>query len=805
MQRAHRPGAAMISSVRPALRALATVLAAVLLVGCAPFPAPLPTPTQPPTQAPSPRPVLSPTPRPTPTARARRSAADGLLRNGDTRWSDGDYSGALALYEQVRSDYADTPAAEEALLRIARTYLEMDRPLSASLVLTPALDGLTGETRHRADFLLAEALRRTGACPLAVPLYLRYREEGTALDDLVAERLAWCYRALGEHARAAEEFARAAGPYRSASDQVGALEQAALELRQTGAYTDALGRYEQILAIARYPWYRAAILFQMGETLQQAGRPEEAQARWQGVLSTYPQTAAAARAADALLTAGAAVDAYRVGQAYAAVGRTDEAVARFQEALEQGQQPQDELRYALAQARADQGDLAGALAELEPLVAAAEDARPLQEQARLLAAAGSVDEALAVYGLIAERFPEEAVAAEALYRAGLLLEEWGRFDEAVSMYEALLARFPGHPRAAAARFQAGLLRYRQGRFAAAAALWQEENGSARASLWLGLALARLGRRAEARKVWEEAAAGRGYYAARARELLSTGPGFGEFHQPPLRGNESAARREAQAWLEELWEQPIPAALPARLRTDPCFQRGRELLALGLVREARQPFALLIERQAGDGPALYALALYLREKGLYAQSILCTYRLLEATGLDEADAPEFLRRLLYPTPYAHLIVPLAQQEGVDPLLFFALVRQESLFDRYATSWAEARGLTQVIPSTGEWIAGVLGYTPFAVADLYRPVVSVHFGVWYLGQVQDEFGGQALPALAGYNGGPGNARRWAGYQVPVPDLDLFVERVDFSETRDYLEKVYTFYWTYRALYAPDSLGR
>lgn len=791
------------------LFSLALVLPAA---GCGPPATPTPpspsTATLPeaaatPTSLLRPSPSPSPSPRPTLSPGELHSAAEQLLRRGEALWADGDHAGALAAYEQIRSAYPDTPAAAESLLRTARTYLEMGRPLSATLVLTPALEALPEEARHRAVFLLAEALRQSDSCPLAIPLYLRYREEGTAMEDLVAERLAWCYRALGDNGRAAEEFARAAGPCRSAAEQVGALEEAARQLRATAAYTDALARYEQILSIARYPWYRAAILFRMGETLQQAGKPEEARSRWQELLSAYPQTAAAAQAADALLAAGAVVDPYLAGQAYAAVGRTDEAVAQMEEAWRRSASPPADLRYALARARADQGDLAGALGELDGLIAAAPtDPDPLMEQGRLQAAAGAVDGALQTYALVAERFPRHPSAGEALYQAGLLLEEQGLFDRAVAAWGALLERFPRHGRAAAARFRAGLLRYRQRDFEEAAALWAGEEGAdfPRAALWRGLALARLGRQAEARRSWAAAAAGSGYYAARAKELLSAGPDFGQFQQTPAVGTGFAERREAEAWLEESLGQPVSRTLPQRLRHDPCFRRGQELLDLGLDSQARQPFHLLSDRFSGDGPALYALALYLHEQGLYAQSILCTYRLLDLAHASEAESPTFLLRLLYPLPYAHLILPQAREQGVDPFLVFSLVRQESLFDRYATSWAEARGLTQVIPSTGEWIAATLGYTPFSVEDLYRPLISVRFGTWYIGQGLRDFAGQAIPALAGYNGGPGNARRWAEGQVPVPDLDLFVEQVDFAETQDYIQRVYTYYWTYRRLYAP-----
>ncbi len=746
-----------------------------------------------------------PSPSPLPDRPSPASPED-LLLHAEALSADGDYEGAARLYQQVLEGAPGTPAADTALLGLARSYLDMGQPLSATAVLSTALDMLSPEVRPRAYFLLGEGFQAVGDSPRAVHFYNLYREGGTAIGDLVAERLAYGYRALGDHERAAREFLQAAAPIRYLSDQVWMLEEAAREYRALSAYNQALECYTRILVRARKPWYRASILYQMGETLQEAGRPDEALARWKEVLSSYPTTEAAARAADALLAAGVEVDPYDVARAYRAAGRVREALPYFVEALRRGKDA-PELPYEMAQVRADSGDLSGALADLEALARShPTDPRPLEEQARLLKEAYLPNEAVQMYRRVQEAFPRTEAARKALRQVAQLLEEEGRLDEAVAEYTALVEQFPDHPEASEARFRAGLLRYRQGRYLEAAALWGREPRStglslhySRAALWRGLALEQAGRSKEARQAWEEASTGRGYDAARAQELLSEETGFGVYGGELALQETPEEQSAAEEWLSLRYGRPITAELPTVVRNDPFFRRGEEFLKLGRPEEAREPFTMLSQRFRYHGPALYALALYFRQHGLHALSISCTERLLELAGSREEDAPLFLLRLLYPVPYAHLIVPEARSNGLDPLLFFALVRQESRFDRYATSWAEARGLTQVIPSTGRGIAEQLGWSPFRLEDLYRPFLSIRFGTWYLGRQQEAFSGQAVPALAAYNGGPGNARRWAGYVLPVNDLDLFVETVDFIETRDYIERIYTSYWVYRRLYA------
>jgi soluble lytic murein transglycosylase len=677
----------------------------------------------------------------------------------------------------------------------------MGYPLSSTETLVPVLEQFTESARHRANFLLGEAYRQAGNCLLALPYYQAYRQEGTHLEDLVAERLAWCYRGMGDHGRAAEEFTLAASPYRSLSDQVWMLEEAARDLRDAGNRDGALARYERILSLARIPWYRASILYQSAELLDLLGRSDEALARWQEILGTYPETVAASWAADILIGQGDPVDPYHVAQSYRAAGRLSESLSWFEQALAAETVSTRAVRYDLAMARVELGDIEGALVELDLLIGEFPDVPELlMEKGRLVGMSGSISRALEVYSLVGERFPGTSEAGEALWRSGRLLEDQRHDDEAIATYTMLVGQHPELERSVEAQFRSGFMRYNQGRYAEAAELWTGTSGLAdtRIDYWRGLALGRAGLEDQAFQAWQEAASSEGYYADRARETLSGGNQFGTFSDWPVWGDESEEQAQAEAWLTMYWGRPFTSTLSEKVRSDPFFARGEELLALGQIDEAGRPLAFLIERFRYDGPALYALAHYLRQNQLHALSIRSAHRFLELADLGLGEAPDFLLRLIYPTPYSHLLVLHARANDVDPLLFFSLVRQESLFDRYATSWADARGLTQVIPSTGEWIADYLEVSSFRLQDLYRPVVSARFGAWYIGQQLLTFEGQAIPALAAYNGGPGNALRWAGDITPVEDIDLFVERIDYTETRGYIERIYTSYWIYRELY-------
>jgi soluble lytic murein transglycosylase len=109
--------------------------------------------------------------------------------------------------------------------------------------------------------------------------------------------------------------------------------------------------------------------------------------------------------------------------------------------------------------------------------------------------------------------------------------------------------------------------------------------------------------------------------------------------------------------------------------------------------------------------------------------------------------------------------------------------------------------QIIPDTATQIAGELGWPPaYEQDDLYRPIVSVRFGSYYLQKTRDMLGGNIYGGLAAYNAGPGNSLVWN--ELAGNDPDLFVEIVRFQETRDYIRLIYEIFSTYRMLYSPSN---
>jgi soluble lytic murein transglycosylase len=128
--------------------------------------------------------------------------------------------------------------------------------------------------------------------------------------------------------------------------------------------------------------------------------------------------------------------------------------------------------------------------------------------------------------------------------------------------------------------------------------------------------------------------------------------------------------------------------------------------------------------------------------------------------------------------------------------YSKMRIESFFWKYAFSSASARGLNQIIPSTAEDIARKLALSEFEQADLFRPVVSIPMGAYYLDFVGEATGGDTAARLVGYYAGPGNAQAWLN--IAQDDSDLFLEVIRLPDAKGYVQTTFIYFEMYNRLY-------
>jgi soluble lytic murein transglycosylase-like protein len=382
-----------------------------------------------------------------------------------------------------------------------------------------------------------------------------------------------------------------------------------------------------------------------------------------------------------------------------------------------------------------------------------------------------------------------------------------RDQNTVESYRNWVRAYPNNPRVPDARFFEGLVQFRAGQYPLALETWKgwtspevEVEARARAIYWSGRAYEALGQPDEARLHWQDAAATRpsSYYSVRARDRLNGVLGWPDASGALRSAAPTAAEEAAVAEWIAGWAGAArdPSAADAA-----ALRRGSIFAALGLARTADAELDRLI-RNTDDPRVLYRAGRLAQESGSWMASLRAGLRLgAMSPAKTSLEAPVGVRLLSYPIAYRDEVRSAAERTGLGPILLLSLMRQESLFDRFAHSTAEARGLTQVIPTTGATVAAQLGLAAFQPEELFDPAQSITFGSYHLADRVKLFNGDVFRAVAAYNAGPDAVATWA---PGSDDADIFVESIDYGATRGYLKMIYEYQSIYRGVLAASAGG-
>jgi soluble lytic murein transglycosylase len=221
------------------------------------------------------------------------------------------------------------------------------------------------------------------------------------------------------------------------------------------------------------------------------------------------------------------------------------------------------------------------------------------------------------------------------------------------------------------------------------------------------------------------------------------------------------------------DTPPTAQDLANARNDPGLQRSLALYRLGLRTEAVREWIRAV--QGRDAPFLVAAAHLALAEGHYDRAI----------NTAELADPRANFDLRFITPYRNVIEPQVRNQNLDIAWVYGLMRQESRFIVPARSHAGAQGLMQVMPATGKWVAKKIGLQGYHRGMLTDPDTNVQLGTSYMRMILDDLDNHPVLAAAGYNAGPGRARRWRDTR-PI-DATLYVATIPIDETRDYVQKV------------------
>ncbi len=325
---------------------------------------------------------------------------------------------------------------------------------------------------------------------------------------------------------------------------------------------------------------------------------------------------------------------------------------------------------------------------------------------------------------------------------------------------------------------------------------------------------------EARRWWSRAQ-GEGAEWWRARHALRARPSQGEALLREIAARSAytyyraAAREtlEARTAAEPLalgWrERPRVARAGQGARDIASLELPRRLLEAGLLEDCAQALVEwsavwgregVAARGASD-PQRTRLLLQAAHLAYAADQPSLGLRLAERMGRAVADSSDETRwsaiPWVYPPAYDSLIASAAERSQLpDRRLLQSLIWQESKFDPQARSRTGARGLGQLQLQTAAGIARELREPTPTDSALAEASLSLRYAGHYLAQLLRRFRGRVPVALAAYNAGPTVVARWLAWRGSQEDA-IFVERIPFPQTLDYVKQVMAAWRAYREL--------
>lgn len=153
--------------------------------------------------------------------------------------------------------------------------------------------------------------------------------------------------------------------------------------------------------------------------------------------------------------------------------------------------------------------------------------------------------------------------------------------------------------------------------------------------------------------------------------------------------------------------------------------------------------------------------------------------------------------IYPKKYAEYVYRYSEENKIDPLLTFAIIKAESNFNKNVVSSSGAIGLMQLMESTATETAENLGEALSVKEALFHPETNIKIGTSYFAHLKERYHGNELLALTAYNAGIGNVDEWI-QKGTIKEDGSDIENIPYKETNNYVRKIVRDYKIYQDLY-------
>ena len=408
----------------------------------------------------------------------------------------------------------------------------------------------------------------------------------------------------------------------------------------------------------------------------------------------------------------------------------------------------------------------------------------------------------------AEKQEAHAELDASLFALAQVKQHQRHLDKARHLYRQHIARFPHSPQHEEALKSLALLLLSDAQWEQAEhvllRLQQRQEALPRdarraslhgfAMLWQGRAVLAMGNRERAKAAWSRL----------QREFFSSYQGALAHHMlEKLTGATMPVAPLSRAVFEErMLYDPFDRQAQVQVA------RALYLLRLGMNKDA---ICEIKEQPAVGNAQMYVKSLLLHAAGDWAAAIKTftnidrSYRELLPTGSE---------RILFPKRFEEEVFTYARKAKIDPFLALALIRQESVFNPRARSSADARGLMQIMPRTARYEAQRLQKSYISAQEkkrikhavrrsknnLFDVSTNVLLGVHYLQRLLNKYDNTVL-SLSSYNAGITPVNRWLKI-FPDHDPMLFIDKIPWRETHNYVKLVLRNYFYYKRWYAQEE---
>lgn len=416
--------------------------------------------------------------------------------------------------------------------------------------------------------------------------------------------------------------------------------------------------------------------------------------------------------------------------------------------------------------------------------------------ARALARADQNDASIAAFRQFIIDHPDSTLVPRARYLAARLAFIMARWDEAITGYDEMRRLGDKGRRIAYYPYERAVSLLAAGRHGPALEALEEllkgrihDRERGRLRQLMGVAALGLGKKQQAIDIWQDVVAQRPYSLAAqfARMRLSR---LGIESPTPARvpavagGDAPRIPEDLQMMVDLGLHQYAEEELSRRERE---WTKGLEEDAAGRVRCATYGSLDVAQQQFQTGLQIA------RRRGLVGEG---------SWGAGGSLEPAWLARCIHPRAHSALVARAERDWKLPRHLVHAVMMAESAFRPSIVSSAKAVGLMQLINPTATKVAAELGvqYDPRL---LERPAYNIGFGAHYLSVLSEIWDGNLPLMIASYNAGPKAVSRWMETGENL-DLDVFVARIPYGQTRGYVYRVWTNFRYYAAVYGESSDG-